>query len=735
MRAGPLRRSGPGGRVREGAGSETRRFAGWRDLERAAAALAERLPTTLGVFARLAFNYRWAWSLEGRELFRAIDAHRWQVCGENPVRLLQEAPAASLARAASNGELVERAEALERALHEELARPFEGPLAAERPVAFLCAECAVHASLPIYAGGLGALAGDVLKEASDRALPFVAVSLLYRQGYFRQRLDGSGWQHESWLDTDPERLPAALVTDAAGEPITIRIPLDAHHVVAQIWRVDVGRVPLYLLDTERPENARVDRWIGARLYVGDRETRLAQYALLGVGGVRALRALGIDPGVVHLNEGHAAFASLELAREEVARGRPFDAALAAARARVVFTTHTPVAAGNEEYTAREMLETIEGYVKQLGLDPEAVLALGRRHPEDRSEGFGLTQLALRTSRFANGVSRLHGRVARSMWRELWPGRAADEVPIDHVTNGVHLPTWMAPSVRRLLARHLGRDFERRADDPSVWARVEEIPDEEIWALRRELRGALVRYVQDKSVADRLARGGTTRHYAEAAAIGFDPNVLTLGFARRLAAYKRLHLLSHHTERALRLLDGAHPVQIVVAGKAHPEDREAKGLVRRLFPITERSVVALRVAFLEDYDLSMAAHLVSGCDVWINLPRPPLEASGTSGMKAALNGALHLSVLDGWWDEAYEPGVGWAISGQPEAPPDVQDDADATALYELLEREVIPLFYERDASGVPRAFVRRIKRSLRAIGPRFNAGRMVAEYVERAYRGA
>ena len=719
--------------MRRSASEQAPRFAGWRDLERAAAALAERLPKPLAVFARLAFNYRWAWSLEGRELFRAIDAHRWQVCGENPVRLLQEAPAAALAHAAADTSLIARAEALERALHDELARPCAPEVPPARPVAFFCAECAVHASLPIYAGGLGALAGDILKEASDRALPFVAVSLLYRQGYFRQRLDASGWQHESWIDTDPERLPAALVTDAAGEPVTVKIPLDAHHVVAQIWRVDVGRVPLYLLDTDRPENARVDRWIGARLYVGDRETRLAQYALLGVGGVRALRALGIDPGVVHLNEGHAAFAALELAREEVARGASFDAALEAARSRIVFTTHTPVAAGNEEYTAREMLETVEGFVKLLGLEPETALALGRRHPSS-AESFGLTQLALRTSRFANGVSRLHGRVARAMWRELWPDRPVDEVPIGYVTNGVHLPTWMAPSMRRLLARYLGPDFEQRAADPAVWARVDEIPDEELWTLRRELRGALVRYVQDKSVADRLSRGGTTRHYAEAAAIGFDPNVLTLGFARRLAAYKRLHLLSYDTERALRLLDGPTPVQIVIAGKAHPEDREAKGLVRRLFPITERSLVAQRVAFLEDYDLSMAAHLVRGCDVWINVPRPPLEASGTSGMKAVLNGGLHLSVLDGWWEEGYEPGTGWAVEGGGLAgPPEAQDEADARALYELLEGEVIPLFYDRDASGISRAWVQRMRRSLRALGPRYNAGRMVGEYVAKAYR--
>jgi starch phosphorylase len=438
--------------------------------------------------------------------------------------------------------------------------------------------------------------------------------------------------------------------------------------------------------------------------------------------------------VVHLNEGHAAFAALELAREEVERGASFASALESTRARIVFTTHTPVAAGNEEYTAREMLETVEGFVKQLGLEPEAVLALGRRHPASR-EGFGLTQLALRTSRAANGVSRLHGRVARGMWQGLWPGRAVDEVPIGHVTNGVHLPTWMAPALRGLLARHLGADFERRAEEPALWAKVDEIPDEELWALRGELRGALVRHVQDKSVADRLSRGGVTRHYAEAAARSFDPNVLTLGFARRVAAYKRLHLLAHDAERALRLLEGPTPVQIVIAGKAHPSDREAKGLVRQLFPLTEHTWVPRRVSFLEDYDLAMAAHLVRGCDVWINVPRPPLEASGTSGMKSALNGGLHLSVLDGWWAEAYEPGVGWAIEGGAGegAPPEAQDAADAAALYDLLEREVVPCFYERDAGGVPRRWIARVRRSLRALGPRYNAGRMMGEYVEKAYR--
>ncbi len=705
-------------------------YAGSRELERAATALAGRLPPELGVFARLAFNYRWSWSLGGDDLFRAIDAHRWQVCGENPVRLLQESSSACLARAARDGDLVGRAEGLERAIRAELAGPFA--FAPERPIAFLCAECAIHASLPIYAGGLGVLAGDLLKEASDRAVPVVAVSILYRQGSFRQRLDRAGLQAEAWVDADPERMPAALVTDDAGEPLTVRVPIDDHDVVAQIWRVDVGRVPLYLLDTERPENARVDRWIGARLYVGDRQMRLAQYALLGIGGIRALRALGIDPGVVHLNEGHAALATLELAREEMARGADFARALGAGRSRTVFTTHTPVAAGNEEYQSEEIRAVLSGFLKELGADPQEVLALGRPRDDDERDAFGLTAFALRTSRFANAVSRRHGRVARAMWRELWPDRPMEGVPIAHVTNGVHLPTWMAPSIRRLLARYLGDDFEQHADDPERWERVEAIPDQELWAVRSELRGALVRYVQDKSVADRLSRSVTSREYVMAAEHGFDPDVLTVGFARRLAAYKRLHLLSRDGARALRLLGGPQPIQLVLAGKAHAQDQEAKELLQRVFTFKEQAVVAHRVAFLEDYDVRMAAQLVRGCDVWLNLPRPPHEASGTSGMKAALNGSLHFSVLDGWWEEAFDEGSGWAIEGESADDEEAQDDRDAEALYYLLETEVIPLYYDRDAAGLPRGWLRRIRQSLRSIGPRFNAQRMLSDYVSRAY---
>jgi len=696
--------------------------------------LAERLPAPLGVFARLAYNYRWSWSLEGAELFRGVDAERFEAASRNPVRLLADAPPQVLARAAKDTELLERARRLAEQLEADLARPYAaGPVGPEHPVAFFCAECGVHESLPIYAGGLGVLAGDLLKQASDSALPVVAVSLLYRQGAFHQRLDASGWQSEVWLPLDPERLPAALVTGAGGLPVTIRVPIDDHEVVAQIWRVDVGRVPLYLLDTERPENGRVDRWIGARLYDGDRHTRLAQYVMLGIGGVRALRALGIDPGVVHLNEGHAALASLELAREGLARGVALDDALASARRRVVFTTHTPVAAGNEAYAMHPLLATLAGFVKEMAPELEPVLALGRLDPADPHGAFGLTPLALRTSRFANGVSRRHGEVAREMWQPLWPGRWAKDVPIEHITNGVHLPTWMAPGLRRLLARALGPDFEERCDEAALWSALDAVSDEELWALRNALRAELVAFTRDKSIADRLARGGHDRHYVEAAARGFDEGVLTIGFGRRIAAYKRLHLLARDPARALRLLEGPRPIQIMIAGKAHPMDREAKAIVQRIFPLREESPVARRVAFLEDYDVGLAARLVRGCDVWLNVPRPPLEASGTSGMKSALNGGLNLSVRDGWWAEAFDGANGWALGGSAGGSPEADDDADAEELYERLESEVIPLFYERDASGLPRGWLARVRASLRSLAPVFNTRRTLRDYVQRAYR--
>jgi glycogen phosphorylase len=696
-----------------------------------AADLAGRLPGVLAPLARIAYDYRWCWYAGGREVFRSIDQGRWGLCGENPVRLLQEVSGEALARAARDPVLVARVASLEDAFAVDLGRVSAGGVAPERPVAFLCAEYGVHQSLPIYSGGLGALAGDLLKQASDQAVPLVAVGLMYRQGYFRQRLEVSGWQQEYWVDVDPERLPAALVRDRDGRPVMISLPIRGSEVRAQIWRVAVGRVPLFLLDADVPENGRLERWITSQLYVADPVTRLSQYVLLGAGGVRALAALGIDPVLVHLNEGHAAFAVLELARAEAARGAPVEAALAAARQRTVFTTHTPVAAGNETYPREELTGTVGDLIAELGVDPEALLRLGRYHPEDPGEPFGITQFSLRMSRAANGVSRRHGGVAREMWHGLWPERALEGVPIAHVTNGVHLPSWIGAPIRELLERYIGQDWWRHASEIATWEALDAVPDTELWSARCEQRAELVAFVQQRSGIDRLAEH-QPRAGIEAAARTFDPDVLTIGFARRNATYKRLGLLSHTPDRALALLTGPRPVQFVLAGKAHPSDEEAKRVVQELFRFKDAPHVAERVVYLHEYDLGIAARLVRGCDLWLNLPRPPLEASGTSGMKAAINGGLNLSVLDGWWAEAYNGTNGWALNGDVDPDPEAQDTRDATALYDLLEQQITPAFYTRENDGLPHTWLAHIRASIRTLAPAFNASRMLNDYLNQIY---
>ncbi len=703
---------------------------GDEELGRRAADLAGRLPDALAPLARIAYNYRWRWYPGGKDVFGSIDEQRWELCGENPVRLLQEVSGEALARVAADRAVLSRIASLEAAVAEDLGRASVGPFSSERPIAFLCAEYGVHRSLPIYAGGLGALAGDILKEASDRALPLVAVGLMYRQGYFRQRLDGSGWQHEYWIDIDPDRLPAALVRAEDGRPLTVTVPIRGREVSVQIWRVDVGRVPLFLLDADRPENSRLDRWITSQLYVADPVTRLSQYALLGVGGVRALRAMGIEPGLLHLNEGHAAFAVLELARGETARGAPVDAALETARQRTVFTTHTPVAAGNETYPRKQVIDTVGGLAGELGVDPEEILRLGRYHPDDGGEPFGMTVFSLRMSRSANGVSRRHGGVAREMWNGLWPERAVEAVPITHVTNGVHLPSWVGPPMRRLLDRHIGEAWWRQASDAATWEALDAVSDAELWSARREQRTELVEFVQERSGIDRLAER-QPRAGIEAAARAFDPEVLTIGFARRNATYKRLGLLIHNPDRALALLAGRR-IQFVLAGKAHPSDDDAKRAVQELFRIKDAPHVAERVVYLHDYDLGIAARLVRGCDLWLNLPRAPMEASGTSGMKAVINGGLNLSTLDGWWAEAYDGTNGWALPGEVAFDHGAQDARDAATLYDLLEHEIVPAFYNRDADGLPQLWLARIRASMRTLAPRFGAGRMLDDYIERIY---
>ncbi|HEY1593570.1 MAG TPA: alpha-glucan family phosphorylase [Solirubrobacteraceae bacterium] len=707
--------------------------AGREDIQAAAAELAERLPDPLEPVARLAYNYRWSWLPGAHDLFASIDRERFELCLRNPVRLLQEASTRALRRAAENELLVGRARALSRAVDEELARPAAGFLNPDRPVAFLCAEYGVHVSLPIYSGGLGALAGDLLKQASDRAIPMVAVGLMYRKGYFRQWIDASGWQHEYWIDTDPQRLPAARVTEADGTPVTVEVPIYDTRVVAHVWRVDVGRVPLFLLDSEVSANGTMERWITARLYEADPAIRLAQYVLLGAGGIMALSKLGIEPDVVHLNEGHAALAPLALAAEMNVGGGNGDA-IAAARARTVFTTHTPVAAGNDAYPAAQVDAAIAGLAARLPIPESDVIALGRTDPNDGAQPFGVTQAALRLSGSANAVSRRHGAVARDMWAPLWPGREPEAVPIGHVTNGVHVPTWIGAPMRELLDRWLGGDWLERVEDPDTWAGVLEIPAEELWDVRVRQRRALVEFVRERSTQNRLLRGDS-REYAEAAARVFDPDVLTIGFARRVAIYKRLDLLTRDPEWTFGLLGGERPVQVVLAGKAHPRDEEAKQSLQRLFGLRYAPVIGERVVYLDDYDLATAAVLVRGCDLWMNVPRPPLEASGTSGMKSMFNGGLQLSVLDGWWAEAYDGANGWALAGEVDDNHWAQDERDAVALHALLDDQVVPEFYARDEAGLPRPWIDRMRASLRTLGPRFSAARMLDEYVEGPYRAA
>jgi starch phosphorylase len=698
--------------------------AGSSDIDAAVDALRSRLPEPLAPLADLAYNYRWSWTPGGPELLSSIDPRRWELCLGNPVRLIEETAPSRLAELASDGDFLARLADLHATVTEKVSEPrLTEPVTEDNPAAFFCAEFAIHKSLPVYSGGLGVLAGDILKEASDMGLPLVGIGLMYRHGYFRQRIDASGWQHEYWVETDPERTPAALIMGDGGKPLCVEVPIGERTVVAQVWRVNVGRVPLLLLDADRPENDLTDRWITSRLYVGDPGVRLGQYALLGIGGVRVLEALGIEPGVVHLNEGHAAMACLELARS---------ADFESVRQRTVFTTHTPVPAGNDTYPAAQMTETLAGIASEMGVDPGELVRRGRTHPDESAEPFGVTQFALRSSRIANGVSARHGEVAREMWQELWPDRAVEDVPITSVTNGVHIPTWIGGPMRELLDRHFGDDWFDRAVDPATWEPIEQVAASELWEARRAQRAELIDVVRERSVMDRLGRGDTAE-YVRAAVNALDPEVLTIGFARRVATYKRLDLLLRDVDRALALLsDDSRPVQLILAGKAHPKDDDGKRLVQRLFEMKGHFAVGRRVVYLDDYDLALGAAMVRGCDIWVNVPRPPLEASGTSGIKSAMNGGLQLSVLDGWWPEAYDGTNGWAISGEVDNDHGAQDWRHADELYRLLTDEAVPTFYSRDDDGLPQVWIDMVRASLRTIGPNFGAGRMVRDYAEKIY---
>ncbi|HEX8179759.1 MAG TPA: alpha-glucan family phosphorylase [Pyrinomonadaceae bacterium] len=704
------------------------------------------LPDTLAALERLSLNYWWSWAADGASVFRDLDPETWEECEHNPRCVLREVDEFRLMKMATDPAYIKRVAKLaadfDRYMQPETetwARTHAAPITHTNPVAYFCAEFGIHTSLPLYSGGLGILAGDHLKSASDLGLPLVGIGLLYHHGYFRQRLRRDGWQEEHYGQVDTDRLPIQLVRDDAGAPVHIELQMRGRTVRAQTWRVAVGRVSLYLLDTNVAENDAVDRLISGHLYGGDRETRCVQEMLLGVGGVRLLRQLGIEPHVFHLNEGHSAFLTLELARELTTAGQTFAAAATAVRARCVFTTHTPVAAGHDEFLPG-LVEHCFGhdYIAALGLDRAELLALGHIKAADGTDLFGLTPLALRMCRSTNGVSRKHGEVSRALWQELFPGHKVDEVPISSVTNGVHAPTWVAPLLRELYEQHLGPNWHELQCDEGCWMQgVEQITDEELWRVHRLQKQRLVAFMRHRQYHARLQRG-ESMEFAEAARRAFDPDALTIGFARRVAAYKRWSLLLHDPERLLRLMtDAERPVQFVFAGKAHPHDEGAKQILQQLAQWKLNPQIVHRTIFIQDYDQEIARQFVQGVDVWLNVPRRPLEASGTSGEKVAMNGGLNLSVLDGWWLEGYDTTNGWAIGEHLVATGTAheEDAHDAESLYRLLEEEVAPAYYERDAQGIPRRWVRMMKRAIATLVPAFNSDRMVRDYTQQIYLDA
>jgi len=711
------------------------------DSQTRASMTGRELPPTLAPLRELSWNYWWSWAPDGAEVFRDLDPNLWQQWDQNPRLLLTHISDLRLAQVAADPSFADRVQQLYRRFTEYLSDTKPWPklaLAAhitrQNPVAYFCAEFGVHNSLPLYSGGLGILAGDHLKSASDLNLPLVAIGLFYRFGYFRQRLRRDDWQEEEYRENHTDELALRSVDDEQGDPLLIQVVIRARTVSARVWRADVGRVQLYLLDTNVAENNEVDRLVTGHLYGGDRETRLVQEMMLGLGGVRLLQTLGVDASVFHLNEGHSAFLTLELARQVIEKDRvTFSEAMKRVRDVCVFTTHTPVAAGHDVFDASLVEKGFGDWPQRaLGLSGEEFFRLGRVDGE-QAESFGLTPLALRMCRSTNGVSRKHGEVSRALWQKMWPDRQTNEVPITSVTNGVHPATWVAPLLRRVYEQQVGEDWIERARDAGAWSYgVEKISNRELWEAHSLLKQRLVAFVRDHSFDARLARGENEEHI-EAARTMFDPEILTIGFARRVAGYKRWDLLLSDRDRLAKLInDRSRPVQFVFAGKAHPQDEGAKAVLQELIDWQRDTSVRQRVAFIEDYDQEIARQLVQGVDVWMNVPRRPQEASGTSGQKIAINGGLNFSGLDGWWLEGYDGDNGFAIGDLSEVSDVEMDQQDSESMYRVLEEEVVPRFYDRDEQGMPGRWIAMMKRSIGTLVPRFSSDRMVAEYVERIY---
>jgi starch phosphorylase len=693
-----------------------------------------KLPNALKPLDEIARNLWLSWNFDAVELFIRLDYEVWLLSRQSPVRTLGMVSQERLAEVAEDDSyLAALKEIYNRFLRYKKGETwYHGPR--KDVVAYFSMEYGMDVSLPIYSGGLGILSGDHMKTSSDMGLPLVGVGLLYRQGYFKQLLNADGFQQESYPENDWYNMPVELKTGKNDEPLRITVDLAGLQAAAQIWEVKVGRSSLYLLDTNIPENAPDIRNITAALYGGDKETRIQQEILLGIGGIRALRALGINPAACHMNEGHSAFLGLERIRELMTeRHFNFDEAREAVWPTHIFTTHTPVPAGNERFDIGLMEKYFRSWPHILGISWKDFLSLGRERPYDDSEPYCMTVLALKLAAYANGVAKLHGVVSRKMWKGLWPGLPLDEVPIAHVTNGVHPRTWVSSNMSELLDRYFGPHFDDEPTDLSVWNRMDRISDEELWRTHERRRERLVVFARER-IRQNLKRNGAVERRIAQAEDALSPYTLTIAFARRFATYKRGNLLLRDPERLLRLLkDTERPIQLIFAGKAHPMDMPGKELIRSIIHFAEQHDVQSRIVFLENYDMSMAHYLTSGADLWLNTPRRPMEASGTSGMKAAMNGVLNCSVLDGWWDEAYNPEVGWAIgAGEEYEDTNLQDEVESKALYDLLEREIIPLFYQRGRDNLPREWIRRMKVCMKEIGQSMSSHRMLMDYSNKFY---
>jgi glycogen phosphorylase len=687
----------------------------------------------------IARNLWWSWDRDSTSLFRDLDPVRWRELNHNPISLLSEIPLSKLERRAGELVLHGRINYAYRRLQEYLQADrtwgaTHAGVLRPHPVAYFSAEFGLHESLPIYSGGLGVLAGDHVKSASDLDIPLVGVGLFYGQGYFRQWLDRSGWQHEEYLPTDVSQLPMEPAISKTGKPVTIRIETRGPSISARVWRVEVGRIDLLLLDSNVDGNTPEDRELTSRLYGGDGRVRVRQELLLGVGGFRALKAMGITPGVLHLNEGHSGFAVLEAIRCRMEEeGLGFDQALPHVSREVVFTTHTPVPAGHDRFNAGLIEEHLGPLREALGLSHESFLGLGREHPSNPDEEFCMTVLGLRLSRRANAVSALHGEVSRAMWTGLYPGNLEDQVPIGHITNGVHVPSWLAPQMFRLYDRHLGIGWHEHSGESRIWEGIETVDDGELWETHLSLKSRLLEFVRRRAKEQAERRGESPETLLRLNRV-LSPDALTVGFARRFATYKRANLLLADIEKLITMVnDPNRPIQFVFAGKAHPRDEPGKRVLQQLAELMRDPQFADKFVFVEDYDINVGRLFVQGVDVWLNNPRRPLEASGTSGQKVVLNGGLNLSVLDGWWAEAYDGMNGFAIgNGRTHSNMQVHDTRDGEDLYRVLREEVVPLFYQRDQDGLPRGWIKRMKRTIRTLGWRFNANRMVMDYSSKCY---